>query len=50
MFDGIMNRFLYMEIIEKTLFPFIHNVFPDSHRLMTDNDAKLTSKDAINFL
>lgn len=45
-----MDRNLYMEILEKTLLPFISRVYPDSHRLMADNDPKHTSKDATNFL
>ena len=49
-FDGIMDKFLYMEILEKTLFPFISDVYPDGHRLMTDNDPKHTSQAAQQFL
>lgn len=49
-FDGIMDRTLYIEILEKTLLPFIERVHPDSHRFMADNDPKHTSKDAIKFL
>ena len=49
-FDGIMNRFLYMEILEKTLLPFLEDVYPHGHRLMADNDPKHTSNDAINYL
>ena len=28
-FDGIMDAPLYMNILEKTLFPFVKDVFPD---------------------
>ena len=49
-FDGIMDRHLYMEILVKTLVPFIRDVYPDSHWLMADNDLKHTSKDALMFL
>lgn len=50
MFDGIMNRYLYMEILEKTCLPFIQDVYPHGHRLMADNDPKHTSKDAVKYL
>ena len=49
-FDGIMDRFLYMEILEKTCLPFIQDVYPDGHWFMADNDPKHTSKDAIQYL
>lgn len=45
-----MNRFLYMEILQKTLLPFIENVYPDGHRFVADNDPKHTSNDAITYL
>ena len=32
-----------MEILEKTLFPFISDVYPVGHRLMADNNPKHTS-------
>ena len=44
-----MDRFLYIEILEKTLFPFISDVYPDGHRLMADNDAKQTSQAVQQF-
>ena len=31
--------YMYVEILEKTLFPFINDVYPDSHRFMADNDS-----------
>lgn len=49
-FDGIMNRYLYMEILEKTCLPFIQDVYPHGHRVMADNDPKDTSKDAVKYL
>ena len=49
-FVGIMDRFLYKEIFEKTCLPFIQDVYPDGHRFMADNDPKHTSKDAIQYL
>ena len=31
-----------MEILDRTLLPFIHSVFPDGHRFTADNDPKHT--------
>ena len=45
-----MDAPLYMDILEKTLFPFVKDVFPDSHRFMADNDPKHNSKIAKKFL
>ena len=41
---------LYMDILEKTLFLSVKDVFPDSHRFMADNDPKHNSKIAKKFL
>lgn len=49
-FEGVMDRYLYVEILEKTLLPFIEDVYPDSHRFMADNDPKHTSRHAKRFL
>ena len=43
-----MDRFLFTDILEKTLVPFIEDVYPD-HRFMQDNDPKRTSVHARNF-
>ena len=42
-FEGIMDRYLYVDIIKNTLVPFVNEVYPDGHRLMADNDPKHTS-------
>ena len=39
-FEGIMKKELYVEILGKTLLPFIQTRFSDSHKFMQDNDPK----------
>ena len=45
-----MERYLYIEILRKTLLPFVADVYPDGHRLMADNDPKHNSVAACEFL
>ena len=45
-----MDCYLYVEILEKTLLPFIRDIYPDSHRFMADDDPKHTSCHAKQFL
>ena len=49
-FDGIMNKELYITILKQTLLPFVSSVNPDGHRMMADNDPKHTSRAATAFL
>lgn len=45
-----MNSPVYVDVLERTLLPFIQEVYPDSHRFMQDNDPKHTSKMGQAFL
>ena len=42
-FDGTTDAVLYISILEKTLLPFLHSVYPSGHCLMQNNDPKHTS-------
>ena len=39
-----------MDILEKTLLPFIHTTYSDGHRLMQDNDPKHASNYAKTWM
>lgn len=39
-FEGIMKSEPFIEILNKTLLPFIAAVYPASHKFMQDNDPK----------
>ena len=41
--EGVMKKELCTEILESTLLPFIHSVYPTQHCFMQDNDPKHVS-------
>lgn len=50
-FDGTIDRILFVDILEKTLAPFINDRFAeDEHCFMQDSDPKHTSVHESNFL
>ncbi len=48
-FDGTMDATLYIKVLQHELLPFIQETYPDSHRLMQDNDPKHASKKVAEF-
>ena len=50
MFEGIMKKELYVQIVDQTFLPFIQDVYPESHCFKADNDPKHTSGAALRFL
>ena len=49
-FDGVMDKELCVEILDRTLLPFIHSVFPDGHRFMANDDPEHTSRFTQDYL
>ena len=43
-FEGVMDGPLYVQILQKTLLPFLRDVLPHGHRFMADNDPKNASR------
>ena len=49
-FEGIMDLFLFIEILEIMLVPFIEAKYPTHHKFMQDNDPKHTSHHVQDFI
>jgi len=49
-FERIMDGDMYVDILKRTLIPFITEVFPDRHRFIQDNDPKHKSKRATDYI
>jgi len=43
-FEWIMDASVYVDILNRTLVPFLREVYPDGHHFMQDNDPKHTSR------
>ena len=44
-----MDAEFYVTILRRTLLPFLHEVYPDGHHFMQDNDPKHTSRRVSQF-
>jgi len=49
-FEGITDSLVYIDVLEKTLLPFLRDVYPDGYRFMQDNNPKHTSRLGRSFL
>ena len=49
-FDGIMDRYLFKEILEETLIPSVEHLFPEGAHACRFNDPKHTSHFATQYL
>ena len=45
-----MDGDMYIDILERTLIPFINKVYPNGHRFVQDNDPKHKYKKAMDFI
>ena len=50
MFEGIMKKESYVEILGKTLVPFVQTVYPEGLKFMQDNDPKRVSGYSLSWM
>ena len=43
LFESIMKKELFVEILDGTLLPFVNEIYPSGHNFMQDNDPKNSS-------